>query len=107
MKDRQAILFRGESDQSPYYEAGDVVIVMEEKPHDRLRRQENDLVMEVEVDVPLLAVLPEGMTTIKHLDNRAFIAKLKHGEGIWETGTVCYTTFTSISFFFFTSLVPR
>ena len=103
MKDGQAILFQGESDQSLDCEAGDVVIVIEEKPHDRLRRQENDLMMEVEVDniIPLLAVLPEGMT-IKHLDNRALIAKLKHGEVIWDG-----TFYLRLQYFFFLLYISR
>jgi DnaJ family protein A protein 2 len=80
MKGGQTVTFRGESDQSPTAEPGDVLIVIEEKPHDRFRRQENDLVTEVEVD--LLTALAGGQFAIKHLDDRALIVKLEPGEVI-------------------------
>lgn len=83
MKGGQTIQFRGESDQSPTAEPGDVVIVIEEKPHDRFRRQENDLITDVEVD--LLTALAGGQIALKHLDERALIIKIgpceaKHGQ---------------------------
>lgn len=78
MKGGQTIQFRGESDQSPTAEPGDVVIVIEEKPHDRFRRQENDLIIEVEVD--LLTALAGGHFAIRHLDDRALIVKIEPGE---------------------------
>jgi len=80
MKGGQTVTFRGESDQSPTAEPGDVVIVIEEKPHDRFRRQENDLVAEIEVD--LLTALAGGQLAIRHLDDRALIVKLEPGEVI-------------------------
>lgn len=80
MKSGQTIQFRGESDQSPAAEPGDVVIVIEEKPHDRFKRQENDLIIEVELD--LLTSLAGGEFAIKHLDERALIVKLEAGEVI-------------------------
>ena len=55
MKGGQTVTFRGESDQAPGVTPGDVVIVIEEKPHDRFKRQENDLFVEVEVDLLKLA----------------------------------------------------
>jgi DnaJ family protein A protein 2 len=78
MKGGQTIQFRGESDQSPTAEAGDVVIVIEEKPHERFRRQENDLITDVEVD--LLTALAGGQIAIKHLDDRALLVKIEQGE---------------------------
>jgi len=78
MKGGQTIQFRGESDQSPTAEAGDVVIVIEEKPHERFRRQENDLITDVEVD--LLTALAGGHIVIKHLDDRALLLKIEQGE---------------------------
>jgi len=78
MKGGQTIQFRGESDQSPNAEPGDVVIVVEEKPHDRFKRQENDLVIEVEID--LLTALAGGQFAIKHLDERALIVNLDSGD---------------------------
>lgn len=78
MKGGQTIQFRGESDQSPTAEPGDVVIVIEEKPHERFRRQDNDLIIDVEVD--LLTALAGGQFAIKHLDDRALLVKLEQGE---------------------------
>ncbi|KAF5386971.1 hypothetical protein D9615_001770 [Tricholomella constricta] len=80
MKGGQTVMFRGESDQSPTAEPGDVVIVIEEKPHDRFKRQENDLITEVELD--LLTALAGGQFAIKHLDDRALIVNLEPGEVI-------------------------
>jgi DnaJ family protein A protein 2 len=78
MKGGQTVTFRGESDQSPTAEPGDVVIVIEEKAHDRFKRQENDLITEVELD--LLTALAGGQFTIKHLDDRALVVHLEPGE---------------------------
>lgn len=80
MRGGQTVTFRGESDQSPTAEPGDVLIVVEEKPHDRFRRQENDLIIEVEVD--LLTALAGGQFAVRHLDDRALIVKLEPGEVI-------------------------
>lgn len=38
MKDDQQIRFSGEGDQEPDLEAGDIVVVLDEKPHDVFRR---------------------------------------------------------------------
>jgi len=78
MKGGQTITFGGESDQLPNAEPGDVVIVIEEKPHERFRRQDNDLVMDVEID--LLTALAGGQFAIRHLDERALIVKIEPGE---------------------------
>ena len=78
MKGGQTVTFRGESDQAPGVEPGDVVIVLEEKPHDRFRRQNNDLVTDVEID--LLTALAGGQFAIKHLDDHALIVNLEPGE---------------------------
>ncbi|KIY51153.1 hypothetical protein FISHEDRAFT_64643 [Fistulina hepatica ATCC 64428] len=78
MKGGQTINFHGESDQAPGAEPGDVIIVIEEKPHERFKRQDNDLMMEVEVD--LLTALGGGQFAIKHLDDRALIVNIAPGE---------------------------
>lgn len=78
MKGGQTITFRGESDQSPTAEPGDVVIVIDEKAHERFRRQDNDLITEIEID--LLTALAGGQFAIRHLDDRALIVKLEPGE---------------------------
>lgn len=78
MRGGQTVVFRGESDQSPGADPGDVVIVVEEKPHDRFRRQENDLIAEVEID--LLTVLAGGQFAIRHLDDRALVVQVHPGD---------------------------
>jgi len=78
MKGGQTIVFRGESDQSPIAETGDVTIVIEERAHERFKRQENDLTAEFEVD--LLTALGGGHFAIKHLDDRALVVRLERGE---------------------------
>jgi len=98
MKSGQTISFRGESDQAPNAEPGDVVIVIEEKKHERFRRgqeglkglkgiegligiiNDNDLVYVQEVD--LLTALGGGHFAIKHLDQRALVVQIAPGEVI-------------------------
>jgi DnaJ homolog subfamily A member 2 len=80
MKGGQHITFPGESDQAPDIESGDVIIVIDEKQHDRFKRQDNDLYTEVEID--LLTALGGGQFGIKHLDDRALIVNLVRGEVI-------------------------
>ncbi|KAF7440892.1 Type I HSP40 co-chaperone [Pleurotus ostreatus] len=78
MKGGETIQFRGESDQSPTAEPGDVIIVIEEKPHERFTRKDNDLIIEVDID--LLTALAGGQFAIKHLDERALLVKIEPGE---------------------------
>ncbi|KAH9946410.1 uncharacterized protein BXZ73DRAFT_95908 [Epithele typhae] len=78
MRGGQTINFRGESDQAPGVTPGDVIIVIEEKPHERFKRQENDLFLEQEVD--LLTALAGGQFAIKHLDDRVLMVNITPGE---------------------------
>ncbi|KAF9232008.1 hypothetical protein BU15DRAFT_90760 [Melanogaster broomeanus] len=72
MKGGQTITFSGESDQSPNAQSGDV------KPHDRFKRQENNLITELEID--LLTALAGGEVAIRHLDERALLIRFLPGE---------------------------
>lgn len=78
MKNGQTVTFNGESDQTPGAEPGDVVIVIEEKPHERFQRQDTDLITSVEID--LLTALGGGQFSIKHLDDRVLVVTLVPGE---------------------------
>lgn len=78
MKNGQTVTFNGESDQTPGAEPGDVVIVIEEKPHERFQRQGTDLITSVEID--LLTALGGGQFSIKHLDDRILVVTLVPGE---------------------------
>jgi DnaJ family protein A protein 2 len=97
MKGGQTIQFRGESDQAPGAEPGDVTIVIEEKPHDRFKRQENDLTIEVELD--LLTALAGGEFAIRHLDDRALVVTIERGE-IVKHGTSTLATLVFPPHFF-------
>lgn len=95
MKGGQTITFAGESDQSPNAQSGDVVIVLEEKPHDRFKRQENNLVTELEID--LLTALAGGEVAIKHLDDRALLIRFLPGEVVKNGTLYCSDVVTVIS----------
>lgn len=43
MRENQKILFRGEGDQQPEVEPGDVVIILQQKPHEKFQRSGDDL----------------------------------------------------------------
>ena len=55
MRGGQTINFRGESDQAPGVTPGDVIIVIEEKPHERFERAGDDLV--ARLPLPLVDAL--------------------------------------------------
>jgi DnaJ family protein A protein 2 len=65
MKDGQRIVFLGEGDQEPDVIPGDVVFVVDEKPHDKFARKGNDLHYECEID--LLTLLAGGEVAFKHI----------------------------------------
>jgi len=80
MKDGQQITFPGESDEAPGAIPGDVVIVVQEKQHDRFKRQDNNLATEVDID--LLTALGGGQFVVKHLDDRILSVTIVPGEVI-------------------------
>jgi len=92
MKGGQTITFRGESDQAPGVTPGDVVIVIEEKPHERFQRKENDLMTDIEID--LLSALAGGAFAIRHLDDRALVVNILPGETIHD-GKLVYVLLLS------------
>merc|ERR1719309_882749 len=67
----------GEGDQEPNVEAGDVIIVLQEKPHEQFKRIDNDLYMVHKLT--LTEALCGFNITIKHLDGRSII--LNHPAG--------------------------
>jgi len=82
MRGGQTITFSGESDQAPDVIPGDVVIVIEEKSHERFTREGDNLKIEVEID--LLTALAGGQITIKHLDDRVLRIDVPPGTPIKE-----------------------
>jgi DnaJ homolog subfamily A member 2 len=74
------IEFRGEGDQFPGNEPGDVIFEIEQKPHDRFQRKDDDLYYHAELD--LLTALGGGKLNIEHLDDRWVTIDIIPGEVI-------------------------
>lgn len=72
--------FHGKSDEAPGVQAGDVVIVVEEKEHARFQRKGDDLYTEAQVD--LLTAIGGGEFAIQHLDDRVLHVTIVPGEVI-------------------------
>ncbi|KAM3579075.1 Type I HSP40 co-chaperone, variant 2 [Umbelopsis sp. WA50703] len=80
MKNGQKITFAGEGDQLPDIIPGDIIIVLEEKPHDRFERKGDDLLYNAKID--LLTALAGGQFAITHLDGRVLLVSILPGEAI-------------------------
>ncbi|CAH1779345.1 unnamed protein product [Owenia fusiformis] len=80
MKDGQKIPFRGEGDQMPNVEAGDVIIVLEAKEHDTFERKGNDLTCSYTIG--LTEALCGFNFTVKQLDGRDLVIKSPPGKVI-------------------------
>ena len=72
--------FRGEGDQAPGVQAGDVVFEIEQKPHARFTRKEDDLFYRCEID--LVTALAGGKIFVEHLDDRWLSIDIMPGEAI-------------------------
>ncbi|KAK8137736.1 hypothetical protein PG984_001116 [Apiospora sp. TS-2023a] len=72
--------FRGEGDQSPGVQAGDVVFEIEQKPHPRFTRKEDHLMYRCEIE--LVTALAGGTIYIEHLDERWLSVDIMPGEAI-------------------------
>ena len=72
--------FKGEGDQAPGIQAGDVVFEIEEKPHARFTRKEDDLLYNC--DIELVTALAGGTIFIEHLDDRWLSVDILPGEAI-------------------------
>jgi len=80
VKSGTKIEFRGEGDQLPGVEAGDVVFEIEQKPHSRFQRKDDDLFYHADID--LLTALAGGTIYIEHLDDRWLTVEIIPGEVI-------------------------
>lgn len=78
MKNGQTITFQQAADEQPGVITGDVVIVIEEKPHETFKREGNDLFTDIEID--LLTALAGGAFSIQHLDDHALRVTVHPGE---------------------------
>jgi len=78
MEEGEKVIFRGEGDEEPGIEAGDVVIVLMEKENETFKRKGVDLYMEMEID---LADSLCGMRrSVMTLDDRELIVTALPGE---------------------------
>ena len=68
METGHKITFRGEADEMPGVEAGDIVIVLQQRPHARFERDGDDL--RTTVSVPLVEALGGAVLQIEALDGR-------------------------------------
>lgn len=73
MRDNERIIFRGEGDQQPGMEPGDVVIVLQTKPHEVFHREGCNLYMSH--SVTLTEALCGFEMVLKHLDGRDLIIR--------------------------------
>merc|ERR1719391_1737461 len=82
-KNNQQITFPDEGNQEPGLEPGDIIIVLDEKPHERFKRSGLDLI--VKMDINLTEALTGMKKTIKTLDDRTLVIQTVRGEVI-KTG---------------------
>lgn len=80
VKSGQRVEFRGEGDQAPGILAGDVIFEIEQKPHPRFTRKEDDLLYNCEID--LVTALAGGTIFVEHLDERWLSIEIIPGEAI-------------------------
>ncbi len=80
VKNGHKIDFRNEGDQMPGVEPGDVQFEIEQKPHPRFQRKDDDLFFQAEID--LLTALAGGQLHIEHLDDRWLTVEIIPGEAI-------------------------
>jgi DnaJ family protein A protein 2 len=84
MKDGQKITFAEEGDQQPGIKTGDVIIVLQQQPHNRFTRNGNDLHMKLTIG--LTEALCGFKIPVQHLDKRELLITSKSGEVIVPGG---------------------
>ncbi|KAL9060443.1 MAG: hypothetical protein Q9162_000616 [Coniocarpon cinnabarinum] len=80
MKSGERVEFPGEGDQQPGVDAGDVIFEIEQKPHPRFQRKDDDLFYRAEIDI--ITALAGGKLYIEHLDERWVEVDILAGEVI-------------------------
>jgi len=80
VKSGTKVEFRGEGDQAPGIVAGDVVFQIEQKPHPRFTRRDDDLLYHCEIE--LVTALAGGTIHVEHLDERWLAVEILPGEAI-------------------------
>ena len=90
MEDGQKITFSSEGDQEPGLEPGDIIIVLDEKKHERFTRSGQDLIMKM--DISLTEALTGMKKTIKTLDDRTLVIQTVRGMDRFYPENFCYLT---------------
>ncbi|XP_071958300.1 dnaJ homolog subfamily A member 2-like [Antedon mediterranea] len=85
MKEGQKIYFRGEGDQQPGVEPGDIIIIVVEKEHDVFRRDGVDLFINHKINIT--EALCGFSFSLTHLDGRELIVK-SHAGSIVKPGSM-------------------
>lgn len=80
MRDGQKICFAGEGDQEPGLEPGDILIVLDEKPHPEYKRSNNDLILKMPLQ--LVESLCGFQKVVRTLDSRDLVITHLPGEVI-------------------------
>lgn len=78
MESGQKIVISGEADEAPGCLPGDVVVVIEEKPHEVFRRQGIHLLLKKKIS--LVEALCGMTAVVEHLDGRKLLLKTEPGE---------------------------
>ncbi|XP_067653821.1 dnaJ homolog subfamily A member 1-like [Haliotis asinina] len=87
MKDQQQIRFTAEGDQEPGLEPGDIIIVLDQKPHGTFQRHGNDLIMKMNID--LVEALCGFVRPIETLDQRVLKITSHPGEVVKHEDVKC------------------
>ncbi|XP_075425299.1 dnaJ homolog subfamily A member 4-like isoform X2 [Ascaphus truei] len=80
MRDGQKIVIHGEGDQEPGLEPGDIVIVLDQRDHELFHRQEDNLIMKMEIQ--LVEALCGFKKNIETMDGRILLITFPPGDVI-------------------------
>lgn len=78
MADGQKITFRGEGDQEPGLEPGDIIIVLDEKEHGTFKHSGTDLIMKFNINIT--KALRGFKKTVTTLDDRTLVIQTIPGK---------------------------
>ncbi|XP_063803150.1 dnaJ homolog subfamily A member 1-like isoform X2 [Pseudophryne corroboree] len=87
MKNRQKMIFHGEGDQVPRLQPGDIVIVLEQREHPVFQRNNNDLILNMEIE--LADALCGCRQKVRTLDGRTLLVRSRPGEVIRPGDVKC------------------
>ncbi|CAG7717492.1 unnamed protein product [Allacma fusca] len=87
MQDGEKIVLHGEGDQEPGIAPGDIIIVIDEKPHRVFKRVNTDLI--TQMDLELVEALCGFQKTIETLDSRVLVVTAIPGEIIKPNEVKC------------------